>query len=217
MDHDFWVTRWNQGQIGFHLPDINPALIRHLPAFGIPKGANVLVPLCGKSLDLLYLRAEGLSVTGLELSPIAVEAFWRENNLMPALLETEALRIWSTDGLTLIEGDFFKVNAKSIATPDLVYDRAALIAMPPEMRSAYAAHLLSLAGGAAILLITLEYPEKEMQGPPFPIPHDEILHHFGPTHQVDVLGSEDMLEENLSLKDKGLTALRETVYRLTPK
>jgi len=108
MEASFWIDRWNEGQIGFHLNEVNPALIRHWPARGENDKGPVLVPLCGKSRDLLYLRQLGHPVIGIELSPLAVEAFWNESDILPSASQDGAHRVFEGEGIRLIEGDFLR-------------------------------------------------------------------------------------------------------------
>lgn len=216
MEPSFWIDRWNEGQIGFHLEEINPALIRHWPDLGHADKGTVLVPLCGKSRDLLYLRNLGHSVTGIELSPLAIEAFWKESQIVPKQSQDGTHRLFEGERIRLIEGDFFKTRSDQIGSPAWVYDRAALIALPPLMRDRYCRHLLHLAPSAPILLITLDHDPSEKEGPPFPVTPREVEQRFGATHTVEILESRDVLEANPAFKNRGVRALTEHVFLLTP-
>jgi thiopurine S-methyltransferase len=217
MEASFWIDRWNEGQIGFHLDEINPALMRHWPKCGHDDKGPILVPLCGKSLDLLYLRDLGHSVTGFELSPLAVEAFWQESQIVPSVTQDGAHRIFEGDRIRLIEGDFLTTRPDQFEAPTGVYDRAALIALPPPMRDRYCRHLLSLAPSVPILLITLDHDPDEKEGPPFPVTPLEVHQRFDTTHTVEILESRDVLEKNPAFKSWGVRALTENVFLLTPK
>lgn len=216
MEAQFWMDRWQQGQIGFHREEIHPGLVHWFPSLTTRTPSNILVPLCGKSRDLLYLVGLGHQVTGIELSHLAIEAFWKETGLTATQRESEALRFFTGPGITLIEGDFFKVRQTDIQKPDLVYDRAALIAMPPDLRGSYVSHLLDLAQDATLLLVTLEYPQDQMAGPPFSVPEEEVMQRFGTRHTIECLESLDVLQDNASIQGRGVTSLRETVYRISP-
>lgn len=217
MEPHFWMDRWDQGQIGFHLSEVNPALIRHWANRGHDAKGSVLVPLCGKSLDLLYLRDQGHSVTGIELSPLAVEAFWQESGITPTVTQDGLHRIHEGEGIRLIEGDFFSARSDQFEPPSWVYDRAALIALPAAMRDRYCAHLSNLAPEASLLLVTLDYDPREKAGPPFPVSPQEVERRFQTTHILQLLETRDALAENPSFRNQGVSALREHVFLLTPK
>lgn len=209
MKHEFWHQRWEQDQIGFHQQEINNYLTRHWGELGLPDGAPVFVPLCGKSLDMLWLREQGHPVFGIELSRKAVEAFFHENEIEPSVNETERFVEFSSDQLTLFAGDYFQLSAHDLGQIQAVFDRAALIALPPEMRGDYARHMASLLPqGAHILLITMHYPAGALQGPPFSVEEAE----------VQALYSGDFTIENKGTWDaegpRGV-AVKETVYLLT--
>ena len=217
METQFWIERWDQGQIGFHLDAVHSGLKRYWPEISLPEGAGVLVPLCGKSLDLAYLQGLGHPVTGIELSALAIADFFKSQGIRPVTSTDRDFMRHCGGGFSLLEGDFFKITASNIGAMGAVYDRAALIAMPPSMQGNYARHLKELAGKAPILLITLEYPQPEMQGPPFSVTEQTLTALFSDTHQIDLLERHDALEENESLSRRGLTCLHECVWRLLPK
>lgn len=215
MNTDFWLERWEQGQIGFHERDINNHLQKFWDSSNIQASSHVFIPLCGKSKDILWLLSEGYQVTGVELSPIAVKSFFTENKLTPRITETENFTCWQADGLNIYLGNFFDLNHKHLHDCLAVYDRAALIALPPEMRSLYVQHLNKIAPGLKhSLLISLEYAQQEMQGPPFSVEENEIYRLFAHTHDIENLSREDILSSNENFQQKGLSQLVEKVYRL---
>lgn len=175
MEHTFWLERWEQNQIGFHQAEINAYLSAHWAELGLAEGAPVFVPLCGKSLDMLWLREQGHPVLGVELSRKALEAFFEENAITPAIQESSRFTEYRAEGLCLFAGDFFKLQSADLGDIRAVYDRAALIALPPELRRDYAHHMGTLLpSGAHILLITMEYPQGTLEGPPFCVSEEEI-------------------------------------------
>lgn len=209
MDKQFWQQRWQQNKIGFHRDSVHPALKNHWrPVIGSSAGP-VLVPLCGKSLDMRWLAGQGFQVVGIELEQSAVRAFFREAGLVPVIDEDGPLRSFSAGGITIFVGDFFEFEWTNEF--GLVYDRAALIAMPPEMRPGYLEHLATLlAPDARGLLVTLEYNQAEMQGPPFSVMPDEL--DANPTLALECLERSDVLAGHRNFADKGLTRLTEVVY-----
>lgn len=218
MDRAFWLERWQQNQIGFHQAEINAHLQDFWGALALPHGSGVFVPLCGKSRDLLWLRAQGHAVLGVEISPIAVRDFFSENRLPVQARPDGVFERWEVDALTILCGDFFALRATHLAGVAGVYDRASLIALPADMRARYAAHLQDiLPAHAGILLITVEYPPAQMAGPPFSVHAPEIEQLYGGRYAITPLYQQDVLAENATLRERGLTELVERVYRLTPR
>jgi thiopurine S-methyltransferase len=177
----------------------------------------VLVPLCGKSRDLLWLRARGHAVLGVEISPIAVRDFFIENVLTPQVTRQGAFERYEADGLVVLCGDFFDLTPELVQAVAGVYDRASLIALPPELRTRYAEHSAAILPAAAgTLLVTMEYPQNEMSGPPFAVCEDEVRRLYETRYTVTRLFTKDILAENPRFRERGLHALTEKVYRLAP-
>ncbi len=175
MEHRFWLERWEQDQIGFHQTEINQYLSEHWRELGLADGAPVFVPLCGKSLDMLWLREQGHPVLGIELSEKAVKAFFQENALSAEVGRDERFVTYRTDDLRLLVGDFFALTSEDMGEVRAIYDRASLIALPPDMRRDYARHMAALLqGGAHILLVTMEYEAGAIEGPPFSVAEEEV-------------------------------------------
>ena len=188
MNPDFWHQRWHDNQIGFHQAAPTPLLLKHWPSLGVPAGAKVFVPLAGKSLDMPWFAAQGHRVLGVELSELAVAQFFAENGLRPEIRDTHYGRHYEAGGSELILGDAFGLDADLLRDCDAVFDRAALIALPPELRRRYANELYAkLPAGCRGLLITLEYPQAERDGPPFSVPGDEVRALYGCDWDIDLL------------------------------
>jgi thiopurine S-methyltransferase len=216
MDPDFWLQRWQENKIGFHLDEVNPLLITHFPRLQIAPPARVFVPMCGKSVDLVWLRAQGYEVEAVEISPVAIEAFFREQELDAETQTVDGLTRWQVDGLGIWCADFFDLNKSHIGDIAVTYDRAALIAMPEARRPEYARKLLDLTASAPQLLITLDYPQSQMSGPPFAVPHAEVVRFYGATYPglVKPQESVDILASHERFAARGLTSLYENVYLL---
>ncbi|QXI26965.1 thiopurine S-methyltransferase [Pseudomonas vanderleydeniana] len=215
MQPEFWHKRWELGQIGFHLDQVNPYLQRFWPDLSLAPQARVLVPLCGKSLDLAWLAAQGLRVLGVELSGKAVEDFFQERQLQPQVREQGAFRVYEAGPLELWCGDFFALTAEDVAECSAVYDRAAMIALPPAMRERYASHLTRmLPGGCQGLLITLDYDQSLLDGPPFAVLDGEVRSLLEPGWEVQVEEERDVLADSGKFLKAGVTRLEERVYRL---
>ena len=212
MDRNFWHERWALKQIGFHQESTHPLLLGHWPQLGPQQGEGVFVPLCGKTRDMGWLQEQGHPVAGVELSPIAVEEFFGEASLEPVRSQAGPLQRYEAGGIALLCGDFFALQPGDVAGCRLVYDRAALIALPPAMRRDYVEQLHRLfPGGARMLLIALDYPQAEMSGPPFAVTEAEVRERYG---AVQVLERRDVLPDQPQLRRRGVTRLFETAYRV---
>lgn len=216
MQREFWLERWQEGQIGFHQDRINNYLTRHFARTGAQQGGTVLVTLCGKSLDMVWLHEQGLRVVGVELSPLAVNAFFSENKLQPAITISGKFQRYHANDITLLCGDFFDLTIEDIGDIAAVYDRASLIALPPEMRRRYADHLSNLLPrDTNVLLITMEYPQEQMQGPPFAVRESEVHALYNNDFKVVCLESLDVLAVNPGFKERGLSEMIERTFLLT--
>ncbi len=186
MEHDFWHKKWSDGKIGFHQKEINPYLQSYWQRMGLKGDEKVFVPLCGKSRDMLWLREQGHEVLGVELNATACEAFFSENDAEPVMVESGNFTSHSIDGIDVLCGDFFNLTQEDLLGVTAVYDRAALIALPLEMRAKYVDHLQKiLSTTAKILLITLEFDEQS--GPPFSVSADEVEALFGKQFEIKCL------------------------------
>lgn len=215
MDPQFWHDRWRQNQIGFHQPAVNDHLQRFYPDLGLAPGAAVFVPLAGKSLDMLWLRGQGHAVIGVELSPIAVHAFFAENGWTVQSGREGAFEVCAAEGVRLLCGDFFDLAPAQLAGVSAVYDRAALIALPADMRARYVEHLVRvLPPDAPMLLVTLEYPPADMQGPPFSVSEAEVRSLYEPRFDVRPLATVDRLPDEPRFREKGVRRLEEKAYLL---
>jgi thiopurine S-methyltransferase len=218
MEPDFWHERWARGEIGFHQHDFNSHMQQFAGLLGIGPGAHVLVPLCGKSLDMLWLLNQGYRVIGVELSKRAIEDFFTENSLEHRVGNVSGASVFRRERLEIYCADFLNFDLSEIPPVDAVYDRASLVALPEAMRQAYAERLSSLVpAGVKSLLVTLDYPQEEMCGPPFSVSHDEVEALYGEHSDIERIWSEDCLANEPRFKKKGLTRLDEQVYLLSRK
>lgn len=216
MEADFWLQRWHENKIGFHLDEVNPLLVRHFQSLGVTPPARVFVPLCGKSVDIIWLRAQGYDVVAVEISPLAVRDFFREQQLSPVQKIVDGLTLWQADGLQIWCADFFALQARHLGDVAATYDRAALIAMPAEMRLKYTQHLLDITRAAPQMLITLDYPQAQMGGPPFAVDRAEVTRRYSEfyTGAGKPHVSVDVLPSHARFAERGLTSLYENVYLL---
>ena len=218
MDADFWLERWNEGRTHFHQDRVTPLLQKLWPTLAVPAGSRVLVPLCGKSLDMVWLAEQDMRVLGVELSPLAVEQFFSENKLQPVVRHTEQGAHYTAGNIEIICGDMFKVSAQTLAQCTGVYDRAALIALPEAMRATYVDEVYGrLAPQYRGLLITLDYPQQEMDGPPFSVHEAEVQRLFAGHSVATNVYQRDILDKEPKFLRSGVTRLDTVVYRLEGK
>lgn len=187
MDRDFWLARWEDGRIGFHWHLSNPLLVAHFGALALRPRARIFVPLCGKTVDIGWLRARGFRSVGVELSPIAVEQLFDGLGEAPEITQVGPLRLFSARDVAVFQGDIFDLTPERLGEVDAVYDRAALIALPPPLRRRYAAHLQQLTGTAPQLLVSYENGRDPDDGPPFPVTGDDIRGLYGSSYRIDLL------------------------------
>lgn len=215
MQPDFWHNRWANQLIGFHQQQVNPYLQQYWPVLGLAPGARVLVPLCGKSLDMAWLAAQGHGVLGVELSERAVSDFFIEHGLEPQVSQQGEFRVYRSEGIELWCGDFFALTPADAAGCTGLYDRAAIIALPAPMRERYVAHLQALLPSPCQgLLITLDYDQAVTEGPPFAVLDDEVQRLFGAQWQVSSLAVDDVLAQSPRFIKAGAGRLLERAYRL---
>jgi len=217
MDKEFWHKKWHANEIGFHLPDIHPLLSKFsLQVFG--HKPNVFVPLCGKSQDLKFLQSLGGEIIGSELSEIAIKSFYQESfNRTEIELSKDVEGRFSRyqySNITLLAGDFFKLNKNDVQQSDCIYDRAALVALPSELRIQYVKHLLTILPKASMLLITLDYDQSVASGPPFSVSEQEVQGLFSFAKIVQLYRT-DIIDKEPRFKIKGLSAFFETAYHIS--
>lgn len=192
MDAQFWHDRWASNEIGFHKSEANPLLVKYLDELSLPEGSRVFLPLCGKTLDIGWLLSRGFRVAGAELSAVAIEHLFVDLNVTPTITKVGTLDHYHAPQLDIFVGDIFNVTPERLGPVDAVYDRAALVALPQQMRARYTAHLASLTAQAPQLLISFEYDQQAMEGPPFSVTTEEIQQLYGQRYDITVLASLDV-------------------------
>lgn len=213
MDISFWLQRWQQGQIGFHQSEASPYLVQYWQEF-IQEPIPVLVPLCGKSLDMLWLRQQGHTIIGVEAVGQAVSEFFSENHLEVNRKSIADFEVWSNEGIEIFQGDFFHFTKENIGTDVCVYDRAAMIALPENMRSSYVSHVSQLLPSKSkMFLVTMVYPQDKMDGPPFSVSEEVVSNLYGKEYEILDKKQFDILQEH-SFKERGIDYLYEEIYFL---
>jgi thiopurine S-methyltransferase len=214
MEASFWIDLWREGRSGFHQAIVQSTLERFWPS--LPAGSTVLVPLCGQSLDMLWLEQQGLEVTGVELAEQAAEEFCAENDLAFTVAEEKGCTVYRLHekNIRIVIDDFFRfAETNEDRKFDSLYDRAALVALPKEIREDYVTACRGLLRSQpAGMLITLEYPQDLMQGPPFSVPVAEVQKLW--PGRLSCLDCADVLDSLPKAKEAGISQLKEYSWLL---
>jgi thiopurine S-methyltransferase len=212
MDAGFWHQRWEKNEIAFHESEANPLLVKHFTKLSLAKGRRIFVPLCGKTLDISWLLSKGYRVAGAELSQKAIEQLFMELGMQPETSPVGEVQQWNANNLDIFVGDIFALSRKMVGPVDVIYDRAALVAFPEEMRNRYTAHLIEITGKVPQLLICYDYDQSLMEGPPFSVSNDEVKRQYEVNYDVTLIAS-----TNVSGGLKGKCSARENVWLLSHK
>jgi len=192
MDEEFWRRKWERNEIAFHEGRTNPWLVKHFGDLSLPEGSRVFLPLCGKTRDIHWLLSQGFRVAGAELSRIAVDQLFSELRVEPTITAIDKISRHSFGNIDIFVGDIFDLSRNVLGPVAAIYDRAALVALPQPMRARYAAHLMTITDGAPQLLVTYEYDQRLVDGPPFSVSHDEVRRHYLESYDLQLLGSADI-------------------------
>ncbi|MGL6159487.1 thiopurine S-methyltransferase [Microbulbifer sp.] len=192
MEHDFWLQKWEDNDIGFHEHEANPALVDHFHELSLEKGARIFLPLCGKTLDIAWLLSKGYRVSGAELSTVAIEQLFTELGVEPQISDLGKIKHYSAGNIDIYGGDIFDLSGEILGPVDAVYDRAALVALPEKIRRRYTAHLMEITRKASQLLITFVYDQTLLPGPPFSVTDEEVSNHYSDYYQLTLLEIKDV-------------------------
>lgn len=192
MEHDFWHQKWEKCEIGFHQAEANSMLVRHLSRLDLPPDAQVFLPLCGKTLDIGWLLGQGYRVIGSELSAIAIRQLFEDLRMVPDVSQVGPFSRYDAEGIAVFVGDFFNLTREMIGPVDAVYDRAALVALPEDMRGAYAAHMAEITDCAMQFLLSFEYDQSRLNPPPFSVGGDELRHLYGARYVLSEIDRGDV-------------------------
>jgi thiopurine S-methyltransferase len=212
MEANFWHERWARHEIAFHEPEFNVLLTTHFHQLALPQGSRIFVPLCGKTLDIAWLLRSGYQVVGAELSELAVIELFEELAVEPTVTHAGRLKRYEAPGLNIHVGDIFDVTAAMLGNVDGIYDRAALVALPADMRKRYARHLLALTHAAPQLLICFEYDQQQMDGPPFSVTPAEVKALYDASYDLAIAATRPVAGGL-----KGKCKAEETVWLLKPR
>ena len=187
MQADFWQQRWQRRELGFHLEDVNPLLLAHAAELKLTRGQNIFIPLCGKSRDIAWWLASGMKVVAVELSEIAVHELFEELGLTATIEDRGEFKIYSAEYLKVFQGDIFSIDKEELGVIDACYDRAALVALPREMRLQYVSLIRQIVKGGVQLIITMTYDQSSLSGPPFSIEESELREYYEDQFEVSQL------------------------------
>ena len=209
MDANFWHQRWERKEIAFHQREANPLLVKYFDALSLSKGSRVFLPLCGKTLDIHWLLSNGYRVAGSELSEVAVKQLFSELAIEPKITTIDDIGRHSADNIDIFVGDMFDLSRGVLRRVDAIYDRAALVALPETMRRRYAVHLIEITDRAPQLLISYNYDQSLVDGPPFSVSNEEVNRLYRDSYDVTPLASVEVVGGL-----KGKCPARENVWLL---
>ena len=212
MKEDFWRDKWTANEIGFHEDRPNELLTRHIASLKLASGQRICIPLCGKTNDIAWLLDKGFRVVGIELVETAIQQLFASLELTPEIAQLDQLKRYRASNIDIFVGNIFNVDGAMLGRVDAIYDRAALVALPPRMRSDYGGHLATITEGAQQLLISFDYDQQCMSGPPFSVPTDELKRIYGNSYHLHLLES-----QTLPGGLKGKCPALEEAWLLTPR
>ena len=192
MDVSFWHKKWENNEIAFHRSRPNPLLVDHFKALSLNAGSVVFVPLCGKTLDIAWLLSNGYRVAGVELVESAIEQLFAELGMVPKISVAGEIKHYSAKNIDIYVGDIFTISQDLLGPVDAIYDRAALVALPEDLRRRYTAHLREITHESPQLLIAYHYDQNLVQGPPFSISDEEVSQHYKDCYSLTLVVSTDV-------------------------
>lgn len=215
MEHDFWHERWERDQITFHQRETNPLLMKYWPSLAVSAGRGVLVPLCGKSLDMRWLEAQGHQVWGVEISRKAIDAYFAEAGEEAQFVQGTNIHAYAGAGTKIYFGDYLQLSRPDVPRVGGVFDRGALVALPTAQRAQYADHIQRIIpNNATILLVTIEYDQNKVSGPPFSVPEAEVQTLYGERCRVELLERAPAGGLPPRFSEAGVNDVRQCVYRI---
>ena len=209
MHADYWHDKWEADHLGFDQAAPNQLLTAEFQALALASGSRVFVPLCGKTIDIKWLLDQGMRVAGAELSEIAVRDLFKLLGLDPTIAEAGSLKHYAAAGIDIWAGDIFDLTTDRLGPVDGTYDRAAVVALPEDMRAGYAAHVAAVTGQAPQLVITFDYDQATMPGPPFSVPPAAVQSLYGKTYQVT-----ELARKAVAGKLKGMAEADEIIWHM---
>ncbi len=210
MEKNFWIQKWKKKEIAFHQSQVNPHLKLNFEKLNLKKGSRVFLPLCGKTLDIAWLLSQGYQVVGAELVETAIQELFAELEIKPQITHLGKFNHYAAQNIDIFVGDIFELSKEVLGRVDAIYDRAALVALPKELREKYTKHLMDITNKAAQLLVVYEYDQNKIQGPPFSLSADEIKKHYENEYHLILIDSVEVPGGGM----KGQVPAKENVWLL---
>ena len=193
MEENFWHQKWEKNEIAFHEEQPNPILVKYISQLSLKKDSRIFVPLCGKTLDIAWLLSHDYQVAGAELSPRAIGQLFNDLGVTPTITSLGKLNCYSAININIYVGNIFDLTRSMLGVVDAIYDRAAMVALPENMRPRYSKHLINITNQAQQLLITYTYNQADMEGPPFSVSNGEVKQHYSQYYGITLLESNAIL------------------------
>jgi thiopurine S-methyltransferase len=210
MEADFWHRRWEKKEIGFHEEHGNHLLKRYIKSFDIASNDVIFVPLCGKTKDIAWLLSHGFKIVAVELNEDAVQQLFAELGSFPQIEKIGLFKRYYIRDLSVFVGDFFALSQEMLGNVALIYDRAALVALPADMRERYSHHLAKITSHAQQLLICYQYDQNLFKGPPFSVEYEYVKAYY---HEIYLI--ESLYRGYVKDGFRGHSEVFEAVYKLT--
>ncbi len=191
-ENKLWLERWKNREIGFNQVEVSFLLKQYFEKLNLQSGSKVLVPLCGKTIDISWLLAEGYGVVGIELSEVAVKELFEELGVSSEVSKLGELIVYRAKNITVFVGDIFEVTAEMLGKIDAIYDRAAIVALTKTVREKYTAHLRAISNNAPQLLITVEYDQSLMNRTPYSVDEEEVRDHYAEYYTLELLSRREI-------------------------
>ncbi len=219
MEISYWKSRWRKNNTGWHMTEVYPMLPELWPKLALRDNATVLVPLCGKSRDMQWLAAQGFHIIGVEASSKALEQFMQSSDRQFSRTHSHGYTVFTSTDINLWQGNFLNLPQRAIGPVNAIYDKASIVALPPEMRKEYSRKLLNLCNDTTeIFLQSFEYEQKEMNGPPFSVDENEIRSHFDQRFNITLMNERSIFENVKKFQQRGLSSyFIEKIYHLSPR
>ena len=187
MEADFWHELWDKNETGWHKEETNEFLLKHFEALQLPKKSRIFIPLCGKSVDIKWLVEQGYQVVGVELNEPAIKELFEYLQIEPTITKIGTLLRYSSNNIDIFVGDFFDLNVELLGRVDAIYDRGAIVALPSSMRQEYTKRLISITNKAPQLVITFDYDQALMEGPPFSVDRSLLNRYYIDAYTIRLL------------------------------